>query len=186
MTAELLERAINYTVGSLHPVTPAALSRPTPCREWDLLALLAHMNDSLVALQQASEAGRIDLQSIDDDQGLGPDPVSTLRNRASRLLGAWTNAGGQRTIIIGGCSLLTDVVTGTGAVEIAVHGWDVAQACRVYRPIPPLLAEDLLALARTVVSDADRPYRFAAAVQVPPLATPGDRLVAFLGRHPEQ
>jgi uncharacterized protein (TIGR03086 family) len=186
MTAELLERAINYTVGSLHSVTRAALSRPTPCREWDLLALLAHMNDSLSALQEASEIAAVHLRPIDDERELGTDPVATLRDRACSLLGAWSNASAERTIRIGGCPLLTDVVTGTGAVEIAVHGWDVARACGQHRPIPPPLAAELLAFARTVVGEADRPYRFAPAVQVSPLASPGDRLVAFLGRRPDQ
>jgi hypothetical protein len=34
----LLERAVGYTVGGLPPVTPGAMSNPTPCREWDLHA----------------------------------------------------------------------------------------------------------------------------------------------------
>jgi uncharacterized protein (TIGR03086 family) len=69
-------------------------------------------------------------------------------------------------------------------VEIAVHGWDVAQACGRPRPIPPQLAEELLQLAPLLVTDADRPGRFAPPVAVPAGASPGDRLVAFLGRGP--
>ena len=34
----LLERAINYTLGTLHAVTDAEMSAPTPCRSWDLRA----------------------------------------------------------------------------------------------------------------------------------------------------
>ena len=49
----LLERAISYTLGNLHLITATALSRPTPCPEWDLRELLAHMNDSLLALYDA-------------------------------------------------------------------------------------------------------------------------------------
>jgi uncharacterized protein (TIGR03086 family) len=76
-------------------------------------------------------------------------------------------------------------VTSVGAVEIAVHGWDVAQACGHPRPIPPQLAKELLRLAPLLVTDADRPGRFAAPVAVPAHASPGDRLVAFLGRDPQ-
>jgi hypothetical protein len=57
----LLERAISYTIGNLHNVTSATLSRPTPCREWDLKDLLAHMNDSLIALHDAIDLGHVDL-----------------------------------------------------------------------------------------------------------------------------
>src|SRR6266511_4033250 len=56
----LLERATGYTLGSLHLVTPAAMERPTPCRDWDLRALLAHMDDALVALQEAVDLACVD------------------------------------------------------------------------------------------------------------------------------
>jgi uncharacterized protein (TIGR03086 family) len=180
----LLERAINYTLGSLHLVTPQAMSHPTPCREWDLRALLGHMNDSLTALHEAIDVGRVDLDPAAGDADPAVDPVAALRNRACRLLGAWTNADSPDVISIAGCPLTSSIVTSAGAVEVAVHGWDVAQACGRDRPIPALLAEEMLELSPLFVTDADRPARFAAPVAVSPLATPGDRLIAFLGRHP--
>ena len=60
---ELLERAMSYTLGSLQLVTPAAMSAPTPCREWDLRALLRHMNDSLQTLHDGIVLGRLDLDA---------------------------------------------------------------------------------------------------------------------------
>lgn len=179
----LLERAINYTLGSLRLITPEAMSRPTPCREWDLRALLAHMNDSLLALHEAIDLGHVDLHRTD----LGAqdaDPVATLRDRACLLLGAWTNAEGDESVSIAGFSLTTGIVSSAGALEIAGHGWDVARACGRDRPIPASLAEDMLPLAREFVTEFDRPERFAEPVDVPAAAGPGDRLVAFLGRAP--
>jgi uncharacterized protein (TIGR03086 family) len=183
----LLERAINYTLGSLLIVTPQAMFRPTPCRRWDLRALLAHMNDSLLALYQAVAAGRVDLDGALalDDIDPAVDPVDALKRRACRLLGAWANADDSHGLVsIGGSPLTAGIVTRTGAIEIAVHGWDVARACGYNRPIPPALAEELLDVAPLVVTDSDRPARFAAPVAVSPLAGPADRLLAFLGRHP--
>lgn len=180
----LLERAINYTLGSLHIVTPEALSHSTPCRDWDLRALLGHMNDSLLALNEAVEIGHVDLESPAGESDPAVDPVATLRNRACQLLGAWANADNRHTTSIAGCALTSAIVTSTGAMEIAVHGWDVARACGRHRPIPPSLAEEMLELSPIFVTDADRPARFAVPVDVPPLADAGDRLIAFLGRHP--
>jgi uncharacterized protein (TIGR03086 family) len=185
----LLERAINYTLGSLHLVTPEAMAHATPCRAWDLRALLGHMDDSLLALAEAVETGRVNLGPPPPGDpagaaGPGADPVARLRNRACRLLGAWTNSDGQPLVSIGGSPLTTSIVTSTGAVEVAVHGWDVARACGDNRPIPAPLAEEMLELAFLFVTDADRPGRFAAPVELPPLAGPADRLIAFLGRRP--
>jgi len=179
----LLERAINYTLGSLHLVTPQALSSPTPCAGWDVRALLAHLDGSFRALQEAADLGRVDL-TAPGDGGAG-DPIAGVRNRACLLVGAWTNAGeDERLISVAGSPLTAGIVTGAGAIEAAVHGWDLARACGRRHPIPQTLAEEMLDLAPLLVTAVDRPGRFAAAVEVGPSAIAGDRLVAFLGRRP--
>lgn len=176
----LLERATSYTLGSLLMVTPADLDRPTPCRDWDLRALLHHMNDSLAALHEAAETGYVDLTPLPADSGLD-DLVASLKNRACRLLGSWT-AASDRHIGIADLSLTSSLVAAAGAIEIAVHGWDVSAACGRPREIPPLLAVDLLDLAMILVTDDDRPGRFGHQIRPPLSATPGDRLLAWLGR----
>ena len=182
----LLERAISYTLGSLHLVTSAAMSRPTPCRDWDLRALLGHMDDSLDALQEAVDMARVDLDpcSAAGDPAIDLEPVARLRDRACRLLGAWACPTSHQVISIAGSPLPASVLTSTGALEIAVHGWDVARACRQPRPIPPPLAHELLAIAPLLVTQADRPARFAPPVDPPRSATPSDQLIAYLGRNP--
>ena len=77
----VLERAIAYTLGSLALVEPAMLGRPTPCSCWDLHDLLIHMSDSMAALQEAAETGRVDL---DPPPGTGVIPL--VRERPS---GCW-------------------------------------------------------------------------------------------------
>lgn len=187
----LLERAISYTLGSLRMVTPAAMDTSTPCVGWDLRALLAHMNDSLLALQQAADLGHIDLDSTEleapsalvaDPVG---DPVGTLRSRACRLLGAWTNLSDpEPPMSVADVSMSSSIVAGTGAVEVVIHGWDVARACGVDRPIPEPLAEELLPLVPLLVGTDDRPTRFAEPIELPVAANLGDHLLGFLGRDP--
>jgi uncharacterized protein (TIGR03086 family) len=180
----LLERAMGYTLGSLLFVTKEALANPTPCRDWDLRTLLHHMNDSLLTLHDAIAVGHIGLDPAADHGDPAVDPVAILRNRACRVVGAWANARGPDEIWVADRSLSPGIVAATGAVEVAVHGWDVGRACGYDRPVPPALAEELLELCHVIVSDADRPARFAAKVDVSALASPSDRLVAFLGRRP--
>jgi uncharacterized protein (TIGR03086 family) len=176
----LLERAISYTLGSLQLVGSAAMSRRTPCADWDLRALLGHMTDSLGALSEAVEIGAVPLVGSAGDEA--EELVAGLKNQACRLLGGWTNAGDLELVSIAGRSLTSVIVAGTGALEIAVHGWDVARACGRDRPIPAELADELLDLAPLLVTAADRPARFATEIAVAAQAGPADRLLAFLGR----
>ncbi len=76
------------------------------------------------------------------------------------------------------------LVAATGALEVAVHGWDVARACRADRPVPAALADELLVLGSLLVGADDRPTRFADPVLLSGPASASDRLVALLGRRP--
>ncbi|MFJ4835726.1 TIGR03086 family metal-binding protein [Streptomyces sp. NPDC088747] len=185
-SGELLERSLAYALGSVAVVAPGSLGRPTPCARWDLGELLGHLDDSVDALYEGVAEGRV---------GLCPtpraaDPVCAFRERACALLGAWAVVSGavpsaEPSVRVGDQSLDIGPLAAVGAVEIAVHGWDVAQACERSRPIPPALAGELLFVAREFVGDADRGVRFAEPVGVPSSRSgPEDRLLAFLGRRP--
>lgn len=178
---DLLERAVGYTRGSLQLVTADLMSAPTPCPGWDLRTLLDHMNDSLQALEEAAAVHRVWVGVTADP---AVDPVAALRDRACRLLAAISRGQGDADVSVGGRPLTQRVLFSAGALEIVGHGWDVAVACGVRRTVPAALADDLLRVADVLVTDADRPARFAAPVPVAPSAPPGDRLVAFLGRTP--
>ena len=93
---------------------------------------------------------------------------------------------------VGGLPIPAGLVACTGAVEIAVHGWDVSAArgragcggagCGGVRPIPAVLATRMLRLGPLLVTG--REGLFAVPVDVPAQASPGDRLVGYLGRRP--
>jgi uncharacterized protein (TIGR03086 family) len=181
----LLERAIGYALGGLRYVTPEIMSASTPCVDWDLRMLLHHVNDSLAALHEAVDGGSVAVEAAVEPLDPAADPVATFRHHASRVLGTWVGAGTHdRVVTIADCPLTATMVAGVGSIEIAVHGWDIYQACRQPQPIPPALAADLLAISPIFVTEGDRPARFAAPVPAPVTDTPGDRLVAFLGRVP--
>jgi uncharacterized protein (TIGR03086 family) len=184
--AGLLERAIGYALGTLQDVTFPALCRPTPCADWDVRRLLDHVNDSLDALCEGAQSGHIGPPPRSDGGDEAPaDVVVAFRDRASRLLsGCGTVGGPDRIISIGGLALPVRIMAGVGAVEVTAHGWDISQACGRRRPIPPALATDLLAVAEVFVPRAGRARLFAEPVAPPAQASPGDRLVAFLGRSP--
>jgi hypothetical protein len=67
-------------------------------------------------------------------------------------------------------------------LEVAAHGWDIAQTCGGRQPIPAPLAIDLLRAAPVLISRADRRQLFAEPVSTSSDASPSDRLAAYLGR----
>jgi uncharacterized protein (TIGR03086 family) len=78
--------------------------------------------------------------------------------------------------------LPTGLLVSAAALEITVHGWDVARATGLDHEIPDDLAQALLAVAREVVVADDRVERFAAPTPCAPGAGAPTRLLAFLGR----
>jgi hypothetical protein len=239
----LLEPAISYALVTVQAVTPDLLPHPTPCHAWDVGMLLRHATESLAALQEGIDAGRIGLSPGPDDPA--SDPADLFRDRAGRFLSVWTRvaradaaytgtvptdtvradtvradavrtgtartdtgetgtaraetpqtrAAGAETaqtgaddrpeiIAIADRRLTLGLMTGVGALEMAVHGWDLSRACGHCRPIPAPLATSLLRISPLLVPHTGRAPLFGPPVTVPPMATPSDRLVAYLGRDP--
>ena len=182
----LLRHAVSYALAGAAHATPQLLPLATPCEGWDLRTLLLHVSDSLGVLAEALRAGQV---------GPGPppaheptteaDPVACLRRQARDLLGACAAASAEeRLVAIADRELTESMVTAAGAIEIAVHGWDISAACGIHRPVPPGLAAALLPIAPLLIPRESRAGLFADPVPVPEPARSGDRLVAFLGRRP--
>ena len=191
---ELLAGAIGYLLSVCAPIGTAEMTLPTPCPDWDLARLLGHLCDSMADLETALRTGRLDL--VGPPARAGGDLVEALRDRAAQLLCAGYCYGGpERFVAVGGLPMPAGLVACTGAVEIAVHGWDVSAArARAGRartggegdvpgtPIPAGLAARMLGLSPLLV--ASREGLFAVPVEVPAQASPGDRLLGYLGRNP--
>jgi len=192
----LLASAIRYALGVCVLVAPGDMTLPTPCEGWNLSTLLAHLGASMADLEIALRTGHLALIPAppdlapghqaglaDDPVRLADDPVEALRDRAAELLCAAYGFGGTGgSVTVGGLPMPAGLVACAGAVEIAVHGWDVATARGGDRPIPPLLAGRLLRLSPFLL--AGREDLFAGPVEVPDQASPSDKLVGYLGRDP--
>ena len=180
---ELLDRALAYTRVALAGVTEDALDHPTPCAEWTLGELLAHMEDALDAFTEAA-AGVVDVVVVGPPVGAGGRVVA-LQRKACALLGAWSRPVPDEvhgSVRVGGHDLASRLLVATAALEVSVHGWDVGQATGGRARIPEELARELVGVARLVVDPADRGVRFAAPEPAAADAAYDVQLLAFLGR----
>lgn len=173
---ELLDRSLAYTRVALASVSDDDLGRATPCAGWDLRRLLTHMEDSLDAFGEGVDGG---VRLVGGDQAALR--VRRLQEKACALLGAWSVAPPSHTRV-GQHPLDSEVLALAAALEITVHGWDVAASLGLAHPLPEALAARLLPVARTLVTPQDRGRRFAEPRPAPASTGAPARLLAFLGR----
>jgi uncharacterized protein (TIGR03086 family) len=177
----VLDSAMTWTHDCLQLARGSPLTLPTPCEDWDLGRLLAHMQDSVEALAEAAELGQVEVDSrpADLDTTLIIDRLIRL---ACTTRAAWHQRITSAPIGVDDLRLGRDTVVLVGALEIGVHGWDVARATGQSRRMPEDLAVRLYDVALAVVTPQERAGRFAPAVSVPASAPASIRLLARLGR----
>ena len=129
----LLSRALDQAGDVLARVHPDQLHRSTPCRDWDVARLIAH----LVAAPTRFLAA---MRGEDPDWSAEPPPIGTewaqvFRNEADDLIHAWHQQGDRAD------SRMVDWQT----AEFAVHSWDLAQATGQSTRLDQEVAEQALA-----------------------------------------
>jgi uncharacterized protein (TIGR03086 family) len=177
---ELLERSLGWARGALAGVADDEAPRPTPCAGWVLADLLVHMVDTLEVVTELS-LGRM--------AEVGPPPTSTrpsvladhLSVLGCALLEGWLRGPPPGALAVGERRIEPEVAVEVSALEIAVHGWDVARARGLATPFPPLLAAALLPVAVHRVPRVGRGARFAPPL-APSATDPASLLLAHLGR----
>jgi uncharacterized protein (TIGR03086 family) len=181
---DALEMAFDHTTAILAGVRPDQLDQPTPCRDWDLRAVIGHMTAIVV---------NCGLGAAGDDRlprvltvPLEPDVAAQFRAAADRTLTAWRAvdlATGE--VNIGRAPRPARVALGINLLDTSTHSWDVARATGQDPTLPAGLAETVLAVGRGFVDDdLRRSAGFDPALDAPDGTGPTGALVAFLGRRP--
>jgi len=176
---ELLEGGVACLVPLLERVTPTDLGRCTPCRGWDLATLLLHLAEGVDTLTTCLP----DEYPCEDSGPLRS--VTELGERCGRMLDAWSAAvdsgSPEELCSWDGVMLPHRMVARVGAMELAVHAWDVARAIAE----PPIAAEglaaNLLPWAPLLLQESSA---FATPRPWPADAPALERLVAGTGRDP--
>ncbi|MDX3076674.1 hypothetical protein [Streptomyces sp. MI02-7b] len=165
---DLLAQASEAALDSLHRAALADPDAPTPCTRWNLSTLVRHITDSTASTREiltGMPPGR------PPEPGCGParDELRRLRTAVAAMP--------RETARVRWGALL-------GSYELALHAWDVNQSTGCPGPLPPTLAEALLAFAPMVVEGVDRTGLFAPPLPPPRPGHPTDRLLALFGRRP--
>jgi uncharacterized protein (TIGR03086 family) len=171
----VFEQAATYAVETLSRISMDALDRPSPCHEWSVREVVLHLADVSDAVIGLIRTGELVLPT--PRAGDTADAVAVARERIHALREVAAGA----TSDVASSELLLDALR-AAANELAAHGWDIATALDMRRPIPDATATALLALAESKLTDTNRADKFAAALPISSAASPSERFVAYLGR----
>ncbi|WP_028801208.1 TIGR03086 family metal-binding protein [Streptomyces sp. 142MFCol3.1] len=180
VSVEDLARACTSVGDLLAEVRPEQWKEPTPCTEWTMREVVAHLVGMDLVFAAMIEGGPMPERGVDR---LGDDPVGAHRSSSASLLAAFSTPG----VLARSYSGPLGSATGAERLQIRLydllaHGWDLAQALQIPARLPEDLAEQALAFAQAQLSTQSRTGRFAEPRPVEETAPAIDRLAAFLGR----
>jgi uncharacterized protein (TIGR03086 family) len=185
MHAEMTAAA-NAAGRTVAHVDASQFDGPTPCTEWDVRTLLNHLILwTSYSLEVRANGGSVGQELIDRDFAADPGFAADYRAQLDRALTAWSDpATWNRSLDVMGSPMPSADVAALNIAEMVLHGWDLAAATgQAYTVSEPAAA----AAMRAVEANAElfRQYKgFAEPVEVPPTASPLDRLLALSGRDP--
>jgi len=189
---ELDRRAVEVSRAIVAGITADQLSLPTPCAEWDLGALLAHMTVQHHGFAAAMAGERT---TVADwvPAPLPDDPMAAYGVAVDRVLASFaasdaTSGKAYLPEIRGGITVPATMAMGFHFVDYVVHSWDVAAALGVPVTFDDEVLAAALVVAEQVPDDAQSRgpgNSFAPSVPATGDAGPLDRVLTALGRTPD-
>ena len=168
---------------------PDQLDLPTPCTEWSVRELLAHMvgvNEVFAAAVRGE-----DPRAASDEDLLGEDPAAAYRRSVKEAVAAWKTPDVlTRTLHLPYGHMPAAFAIGLHFIDNLVHRWDLATATGQDHLLNAesaglalqMVQQNFAALPAEQVRGEGKP--FGPEVEWPADAPVHERLVAFLGRHP--
>jgi len=177
-----LDRAFASTRAVLAQVQLGQLAAPTPCASWDVRALISHFISTAYWLAATVSGDEVPSENYATAGFL----VSYDESTRAALAAVEPPDALTRTIRLPFGEFSGAALIRLAARDQFTHGWDLARATGHHTDLDPELADELLILARTEITEAyrgpDGVAFFGPAVDALAPACPADRLAAFLGR----
>jgi uncharacterized protein (TIGR03086 family) len=186
MDASMYARALERTGTVVAGTRREQLGDETPCTDWDVRALVNHIVGGCATFAAGADGRQVDFANP-EDYAAG-DYVHAYEDAAAAARAAFEAEGALEKEF----SLQWGPTPGSAALGLAladavVHGWDLARATGQSFTIDDDIAEALYAMTSGMMQPKGsypRGDSFAEPVNVADDASPGERLLAYLGRTP--
>ena len=163
-SAAVLSRAIDQTAEAIAAVRDDQLDDPTPCADWDVGQLVAHLAVGAGHLLEQARGGSPDWSAVPDRVD---DAAGTFRASGAALLAHLRDQ---------------DANADWQLAELAVHTWDLVTATGQAIRLDPDVAERGYAFMSHVLKPEMRAGVFGPEQPAPDDADPYQWIAAFAGR----
>ena len=176
----LLDRARDHALPVIANITDDDLTKPTPCSDYDVRALLDHLLHVVVEFQKLAAKQDADFSHTPSY----PQWRTQFPAETATLVEAWGRPGADEGIA-GNMQLPASVVGTMVLLDLTVHVWDLARATGQSYTTDPEIISALDAFVEQMGPTAREKNMFGAPVDV----TTDDALEALLaktGRDPRR
>ena len=183
-TVDQYQQVLGILREQIDALGPDDLANPTPCSEWDALALVAHVLGAMAYYAHLA-GGDDNVRPVIVDLESDDDLVERFDAAAAHGVDAWAQPGAldsQVKMVLGRMPGRDALAVHIG--DLALHAWDLAHARGITLELPPELVADVRATWEDVFLRLDRGTAFAPEIDADPDASPTIRLVAYCGRTP--
>ncbi len=162
----------------------------TPCSQWQVRQLANHLlatfENGTALLQDRMPSVQAGPGQVPAEDLIGPDLIGAYRAGAAALVAATTDDAVRSAHVTPFGEMPGMGLAFFAALDVLVHGWDLAKATGQDATLDPALAEPLLTMAEQMISDemGTRAPLIGPQVAVGADADATARLVAFMGRQP--
>jgi len=185
----LHRRALQVTVDVVNQVSADQLGLATPCAEWDLGQLLAHMTGQNHGFAAAARGETSD-EGVFAPRPVGADPAGLHKASADDLAAAFAEDGMlERELWLVEIRpeplFAAPIAISFHLVDCVAHGWDVAESIGVPVGFDEEVLTAALAIARRVPDGPNREQpgaSFRPGVKTDEGASVFDEILGLLGR----
>lgn len=184
----MLARAVDQLGTVISGVNENQAGAATPCRSWDVTALINHIVFATEGFTLAATGGTPDWSATAPD--VGPDWAGAYRAKADTLLDAWGKADLTGTTQFPGVGTVpARFQVDQQILEYATHAWDLAKATGQSVELDPEIGQAAFGWVTQILPAEFRGDEAAGKVFGPEVAVPAaapiySRLAGFMGRDP--
>lgn len=186
---ELYAQATSQVSKIVSGIQQNQVDAATPCREWNVRALLGHLIGGAENFARTIVSGDVIVNSTDSSQSADADVTSLAQAYqtavASALQAARVPDALEKKIAIPGGEMTAGQFLAANFMDHFIHGWDLAKATGQDTSLDPQMAEACYQMFVPGMTDVGRQHGlFGPVVAVPDNASTQDKLLGYTGRQP--